>query len=151
MTIEIRRLEPGDGALVMVAGELFDALPDPQATERFLTSPGHHLLLAVDDNRPVGFVTGVEMTHPDKGTEMFLYELGVIEAAWRQGIGTRLVEALRDLAAERGCYGMWVLTEDDNEAAIATYRRAGAQPAPGPVMLGWRLAGREPAESQRPR
>ena len=27
------------------------------------------------DERPVGFVSGVEETHPDKGTEMFLYEL----------------------------------------------------------------------------
>jgi hypothetical protein len=29
------------------------------------------------DDVDVGFVTGVEMTHPDKGTEMFLYELSV--------------------------------------------------------------------------
>jgi ribosomal protein S18 acetylase RimI-like enzyme len=139
VTIDIRRLEPGDIALALVAGELFDAPPDPEATQRFLGSPDHHLLLAVDDDQPVGFVTGVEMTHPDKGTEMFLYELGVVEAAWRRGVGARLVEALRDLATERGCYGMWVLTEDDNDAAIGTYRRAGGQEAPRPVMFGWPL------------
>ena len=35
-----------------------------------------HLLMALEDERPVGFVTGIETVHPDKGTEMYLYELG---------------------------------------------------------------------------
>jgi ribosomal protein S18 acetylase RimI-like enzyme len=140
VTIEIRRLEAGDLPLVLVAGELFDAPPDTAATERFLATPGHHLLLAIDDDQPVGFATGIEMTHPDKGTELFLYELAVAQAAWQRGIGTQLVEAMRDLAAARGCYGMWVLAEEDNVAALATYRRAGGTEAPRPVMLGWPLA-----------
>ena len=29
------------------------------------------------------------------------------------------------LARERDCYGMWVLTDDDNAAAMAAYRGAG--------------------------
>ena len=60
------------------------------------------------------------MTHPDKGTEMFLYELAVDEPWRRQGIGAALVTALGDVAQQRGCYGMWVLTEDSNRAAITT-------------------------------
>jgi ribosomal protein S18 acetylase RimI-like enzyme len=43
-------------------------------------------------------VTGVEMTHPDKGTEMFLYELGVADEHQGRGIGRALVSALADLA-----------------------------------------------------
>jgi len=54
----------------------------------------------------IGFVSGVELTHPDKGSEMFLYELGVDAAARRRGVGRALVEALRALARRRGCYGM---------------------------------------------
>jgi hypothetical protein len=34
--------------------------------------------------------------------------------------------ALASLARERGCYGMWVLTGEDNPAAQAVYTRAGA-------------------------
>ena len=71
-------------------------------------------------------ISGVETTHPDKGTEMFLYELGVDEDARRQGVATALVNALAALARERGCYGMWVGVDTDNAAARATYRRAGA-------------------------
>ena len=32
-------------------------------------------------------VSGVETTHPDKGTEMFLYELGVAALATYRGTG----------------------------------------------------------------
>ena len=126
MEVEIRRLGPGDEQLVHAAGELFDSAPNADATRRFLREPTHHLLIAYGDQaRPLGFVTGVETTHPDKGTEMFLYELGVDEPARRRGVGSALVDALLALARERGCYGMWVATEPANDAAIATYRRAG--------------------------
>ena len=77
------------------------------------------------------------MTHPDKGTEMFLYELGVDDAARGQGAGKALVAALRDLAEERGCYGMWVLTDADNEAAVRTYQAAGGgEPDPQVLLTG---------------
>ena len=46
----------------------------------------------------MGFTTGVEMTHPDKGTEMFLYELEVTEAFRRRGIGFALLTQLKELA-----------------------------------------------------
>lgn len=84
----------------------------------------------------------MQTTHPDKGTEMFLYELGVDRSARGQGIGVALVQALAALAAERGCYGMWTGTEPDNVAALRTYERAGAVIAPPAVMLEWSFDGR---------
>src|SRR6202011_5343539 len=78
--VEIVRLGPGDADKGMAAGQLFDTRPKSSATERFLTEPGHHLLVAYQDGLPVGFITGVETVHPDKGAEMFLYEMGVDEA-----------------------------------------------------------------------
>jgi ribosomal protein S18 acetylase RimI-like enzyme len=139
--VEIRRLGAGDEAAVLAAGALFDDDPDPDATRRFLSESGHHLLLAYRGGRPVGFVSGVETTHPDKGTEMFLYELSVDPPARRQGVGRALVEALTSLAWERGCYGMWVGTETDNIAARATYERAGARETPPHLILEWSLGG----------
>ena len=87
----------------------------------------------------MGFVSGVEVTHPDKGTEMFLYELGVDEQYRRQGIARALVVALAGIAIDNGCYGMWVGTEHDNVAALATYRSAGAGPPEPSVTLTWRF------------
>jgi aminoglycoside 3-N-acetyltransferase I len=130
-----------DVGAVMGAGDLFDGPPIEDATRRFLEQAGHHLLFAYDDaGRAVGMISGVEMTHPDKGTEMFVYELEVAAAARLQGIGTALVEALTRLAKERGCYGMWVGTEHDNAAAQATYRKAGADEEEPFLLLNWDLA-----------
>jgi GNAT superfamily N-acetyltransferase len=82
-------------------------------------------------------VSGVETTHPDKGTEMFLYELGVEEASRGQGIATVLIQALAELARVRGCYGMWVLTDADNSAAVAAYRASGGQEPTSHLMITW--------------
>lgn len=139
MTIELKRLGPGDDSMVLEAGHLFDGPARPEAVGRFLADPDHHLFVAYAENEPVGFVSGVELTHPDKGTEMFLYELAVDESHRQSGVGTALVIALRDLARERGCYDMWVLTDDDNEAALRTYRKSGATESSAHVMLTWQM------------
>jgi ribosomal protein S18 acetylase RimI-like enzyme len=135
--MQIDRLDPEDLERVLAAPHLFDGPPTAEWTDRFLGADGHHLLFASFEGVDVGFVTGVEITHPDKGTEMFLYELGVDEAARRRGAGQALVAALRDLAQERSCYGMWVLTDAGNEAALRTYRSAGGSDPDPQVVLDW--------------
>ena len=132
---------PGDEDFVLGAPRLFDSEPRRDATARFLAADDHHLLMAFVGEEPAGFVSGVETTHPDKGTEMFLYELSVHPDRRGLGIGKALVAALGDLARDRGCYGMWVATEPDNAAAIATYRAAGATPPEPAVVLEWTFAG----------
>lgn len=139
MSLEIKRLRTGDDALVVGAGHLFDQQPRPDAIRLFLAESTHHLFIAYEDGEPVGFVSGVQMTHPDKGPEMFLYELAVDEDHRQRGIGTALVTALRELAREKGCYDMWVLTDDGNEPALRTYRKSGSSESTDQVMLTWRF------------
>ena len=133
--MEIRRVTEAEA--VEAASPLFDREARPDATSRFLTSRDHHLLVAYEDSKPVAFVSGVETTHPDKGTEMFLYELAVAEPFQGRGIGKALVLALVELARRRGCYGMFVLTDQDNLAALATYASAGATNDGPQAMLSW--------------
>src|SRR5436190_23902731 len=110
--MNIRALGQGEDGAVAAAQHLFDGPSDPGATARFLADPNHHLLVAYDPaDRPVGFVSGVELTHPDKGTEMFLYELAVDGPVQRRGTGRALVEALATHARERGCCGLFVFTD----------------------------------------
>ena len=123
------------------AASLFDTGLLPGAVARFLADDRHHLLIAYAGGTAVGFVSGVEMTHPDKGTEMFLYELGVAEEARNLGVGRALVAELADLARTRGCYGMWVLTDDGNPAALKAYAAAGGvREHPDSVLLAWEFA-----------
>jgi ribosomal protein S18 acetylase RimI-like enzyme len=139
-TVRIERIE--EASAVERGAELFDGPPIASATADFLRNPGHHLLFAYDAaDRPVGMISGVETTHPDKGTEMFLYELGVVEGARRQGIATALVRALAALARDRGCYGMWVAVDDDNVAALAMYRGTSPTEDAPTVTLSWDLTG----------
>jgi aminoglycoside 3-N-acetyltransferase I len=127
-----------EAASVRAADHLFDEPSDAAATEAFLASPTHHLLVAHDETgRPIGLISGVETTHPDKGTEMFLYELAVDEASRRQGVATRLIEALGELARARGCHGMWVAVDPDNAPALATYRRARPAAEEPAVIFSW--------------
>jgi len=125
---------------VIAAQDLFDGPARPDWAQRFLTEPGHHLLVAYVDDQPVGMVTGVEMTHPDKGTEMFLYELAVADEHQRRGIGRGLVTRLAGIARDRGCYGMWVLTDRTNVAAMTAYQAAGGTDDGESVVLVWTFA-----------
>ena len=135
--MEIRRLGPTEVERVMAASSLFDEPVSHAWASLFLARAGHHMLIAYIDDASAGFISGVEMTHPDKGTEMFLYELSVAEEYRGRGVGRALAAALANLAAVLGCYGMWVGTEPDNIGAIATYQAAGAdQPDPF-ITLTW--------------
>lgn len=135
MDLKIRRA--ATASEVAAADAVFDGKSQPDWTRKFLASPDHHLLVAYADGVVAGMISGVETTHPDKGTEMFLYELGVLDDFQGQGIGRALVSALAALARERGCYGMWVLTEHDNVAALKAYGAAGGVQDGRPVMLSW--------------
>jgi ribosomal protein S18 acetylase RimI-like enzyme len=137
---EIRHLRPEDVDALLAAEHLFDHAPRPDWARKFLESEDHHILIAYLDDEPAGFVSGVETTHPDKGTEMFLYELGVAEAHRRQGLARALVEELGRLAVSRGCYGMWVATEPANAAALSTYRASGSDAGEESVILTWEFA-----------
>jgi ribosomal protein S18 acetylase RimI-like enzyme len=145
--VEIARLGPDEAERVVAASPLFDGPATRAWASQFLSRDGHHLLMATINGVDVGFVSGVEMTHPDKGTEMLLYELAVAEPHRRRGVGRSLVAALVELAREQGCYGMWVGTDDDNVAALATYHATGAgEPEPS-VILTWSFAAEDQHEA----
>lgn len=134
MNLMIRLADTADA--VVAAGHLFDTPPTRSGAQAFLRTPGHHLLLAYVGDDPAGFVSGVEMRHPDKEPEMFVYELGVDEAYRGRGIASALLRSLGALAATRGLRGLWTATEADNLAAQATYARAGAD-AEAVVAYTW--------------
>ncbi|WP_455354504.1 N-acetyltransferase family protein [Streptomyces sp. SYSU K217416] len=136
--MEIRRATTV--AELSAAQHLFDGPVRQAWAERFLASPGHLMLIAYVDGFPAGMVSGIEMSHPDKGTEMCLYELGVDEAYRRRGIGRALTDALAAVARERECYDMWVGVDTDNDPALATYRSAAAKDDGVFALLSWPFA-----------
>ena len=90
MSVVVRLLQDGDQALLGHAlPGVFDHDIDPELADRFLRDPRHHLVAAIADDRPVGFVSGVDYWHPDKQREVWINEVGVASAWQNRGVGTR--------------------------------------------------------------
>jgi ribosomal-protein-alanine N-acetyltransferase len=136
--IELWEAAVGAEERVKAAERLFDHPVDVDVTRRFLQDEGNRLVIAYVDGEPAGFVSGTELSHPDQARpELFLNELAV-DAAYRgRGIGKELVARLWELAQDRGCRGMWVLTDESNTAANKVYAGAGGIRQADQVMVGW--------------
>lgn len=135
--IEILLLGPADLArLCAVSAGLFDEDIRPDQAAAFLADPMNLCILAYDADEAVGMVTGTILRHPDKSPALFVNELGTREGWMRQGIATALMERIRAEARARGCDGVWLGTELDNEVAQSFYRSLGAEELQG-VFYGF--------------
>jgi aminoglycoside 6'-N-acetyltransferase I len=142
MNVEIRRLYPGDDALVKrIAEDVFDEPVRPDRLAAYLASPGHFMIVALSDGIIVGQCAAVIHRHPDKVTELYIDEVGVSPGFQRQGIARRMLDAMFALGREQGCGEAWVGTEPDNVAARALYesRSEAHGPAEAFVMYVYEL------------
>lgn len=137
----MRRLGPGDEVIADAACRLFADDGPPLDVARFLNRAEAHLFVAEDEGGVCGWVYGHELVHPDGESTMLLYALDVDESARRRGHARDLTTAFVDHARSIGCTEVWVLTEDDNEAALVTYASAGGvRESDQSVMFVWKLA-----------
>lgn len=130
MNVQIKLLAPGDEALFQrVVPEVFDHDIVAENAAEFLRDARHHMAAAIVDDHIVGIASAVNYLHPDRPPELWVNEVGVAPAYRRQGVATRLLDALFELGRTLGCGEAWVLTEPTNEPALALYRSAGGQSA----------------------
>ena len=142
MTIAIKILDRNDlDILQNVDPDVFDNSIDIPRSEEFLTDSRHHLAVAIDGDRVVGFVSAVHYVHPDKPRpELWINEVSVAETHRRQGLAKRLMNAVFDLARDLGCTEAWVLTDRENTAAMNLYSAVGNSETPSDhVMFTFRL------------
>ena len=128
MAIELRRMQPGDELeFSEIAPEVFDEPIHPERLEAYLLEPGHLMILAFDDGVVVGQCAAVIHRHPDKVTELYVDEVGMAPTHLRQGIATRMVEAMFTWGRELGCREAWLGTELGNLEANGLYRKLGGR------------------------
>jgi len=133
--ITIRNLGPEDAHILdRVHPDVFDNTPDPSRAWAFLATRINELVVALDAGTVVGFASGTVLMHPDKPTAFFIQEVGVADAYQGQGIATKLMRRIGDLARDRGCEDIWVLTEEGNTTARGLYKKLGGVEADGLVM-----------------
>jgi len=63
-------------------------------------------------------------------SEIYIYDLAVDEKHRRRGVATKLIRALRPLAAEWGAEVIFVQADPEDEPARALYRSLGTEEAP---------------------
>jgi aminoglycoside 3-N-acetyltransferase I len=110
----IRRLGPGDEDVIRAFAE-----DEPQTA--LLDDARTTFVAAFDGEAPIGFAFGYVLPRRHgRPTIFFVYEIDVDERYRQQGIGRRLMEEL--LFGHKEAF---VLTEADNDAAMALYASLG--------------------------
>ncbi len=138
----IKLLDPSDlHILNNVAEDVFDDPIVESSAQEFLADPRHRLVVALDNNVVVGFVSAVIYLHPDKpAPELWINEIGVAPTHQRQGIGKALMQTILEEAKQSGCSEAWVLTDRANLPAMAMYKSAGGEETlPDSVMFTFKL------------
>jgi len=133
MNVKIRRLIIGDedNALkvvrqVMPVEERNGREPSIPHLRTFLAQESNYLIIAEDGNAPVGSLTAYRMPALCcDATMVYIFEIEVTENYRRQGIGTRMINLLKQFCLEDGVEDIWVATEKDNQAARRLYESTG--------------------------
>ena len=140
--IEVKLLGPADLRMLdKVARDVFDDPIVESSAREFLGDPRHRLVVAMDKDLVVGFVSAVIYVHPDKpAPELWINEIGVTPTHQGQGIGKALMQAMLAEAKQSGCSEAWVLTNRTNLPAMAMYKSAGGEETlPDQTMFTFRL------------
>lgn len=135
--VEVRQLGPMDVAvlrdMLAVFGQAFgdlptylDAQPDDEYLAGLLNSPTFVAVAAFQDGRVVGGLAGYVLPKFEQArSELYIYDLAVLETHRRRGIATALIGELKKLAAARHVYVIFVQADHGDHAAIALYTKLG--------------------------
>ncbi len=134
---DIRRLGPDDVGpmreLLAVFAEVFDeratycdAQPSDAYLRDLLADEHFAAIVALSEGVVVGGLAAYELRKFEQArSELYIYDLGVIEPCRRRGIATALIEEARDIARAMGCWVAFVQAEAGDAPATALYARHG--------------------------
>ena len=137
MRLEVKRLEPKHASLAADVVRYFAAkdLP-PEYLERFLANPANYLIVAHVEGELAGFLLAYALERlKEESHKMFIYEIEVAEGYRRKGVGTALINYVRDIVRRRKMVSAFVFTNHSNEGAVAFYKSTGAKVEGGDDLL----------------
>jgi ribosomal protein S18 acetylase RimI-like enzyme len=139
VTIANRLLGPADLPLLRELLTLFGkAFGEPEEFESapasddylraLLAREDFVVLVAQEDGDVVGGLAAYILPKYEKERkEAYLYDLAVDAGHRRRGIATGLIEALKPVARERGCYVIFVQADQGDTPAIRLYESLGTR------------------------
>lgn len=134
---ETHVLGPEDAGLLRrlleVLGEAFEdpenytaAPPDEAYLRRLLAGDTFVAVVALVGGEVVGGIAGYLLPKFERErSELYLYDLAVLEAHRRRGVATALIDALARLATARGAYVIFVQADRGDDPAVALYETLG--------------------------
>jgi aminoglycoside 3-N-acetyltransferase I len=85
-------------------------------------------LVAIEDEVIVGGLVAYELEKFEQARrEVYIYDLAVHAAHRRRGIATALIDGLREIAAQRGAWVIYVQADYGDDPAIALYQKLGVR------------------------
>lgn len=99
-----------------------------EAMNIFLSNKSNYLIVAVDEDEVVGFIVAYELQRVDRNLKaMFFYEIGVLRKYRNKGIGTALINYIKEICREKNIMKMWLPTERSNIPAVKLYTKTGGE------------------------
>jgi ribosomal protein S18 acetylase RimI-like enzyme len=91
------------------------------------------------DGEFAGFLYAYELARLEREAPMmFLYSIDVLPERREKGVGKKLIEKLKSVCAGRGFMKMYVITGEENEAAVRLYESVGGKrQAEDDVIFVW--------------
>ncbi len=125
--VTIDRLTEGDEDTAQAVAELLCAsCGGREKLARFLANPNNVLMVARQDDVPVGFALAYVLERFDSRTPMlYLHEIDVSTRHHREGIGRALVEELRRLCVTEQYSKMFAMTNRSNTPAVRLFESTG--------------------------
>lgn len=125
MEITIQRVVDFDEEFIR---SLFESANEKNVSPnpKFLADERNVLLVAYADQQACGMLYAYILMSPHKlRPELFLYSVDTFQHFRKQGVAVKLIESLKDFAKAQGCNEMFVMTNNNNKAAMGLYEKTG--------------------------
>ena len=134
----VRRLGSQDVVLMQAANRLFadvfgeDGYHGPPAgpdhLEKLLADDKFIALAAYVDGEMSGAIAAYELVKFEaERSEIYIYDLAVIERYRRQGVATALIAAVQEIGRDKGAWVVFVQADPPDEPAVALYDKLGTR------------------------
>ncbi|MEO1045423.1 MAG: N-acetyltransferase [Pseudomonadota bacterium] len=135
--MNIRRLTPEDLPLFRAVNQLFANVfempeeyggspPDDVYVHRLLGKPHVIILAAMEGEEVIGALTAYELEKFEQArSEIYIYDLAVLEAHRCRGVASALIEQTRTIARQCGAWTVFVQADWDDTAPVTLYTKLG--------------------------
>ena len=129
MELKVRRLEPKDAPLAADVVKSFAAKRvSLEYMERSLSNSLNYLIVAELDGDVAGFLLAHALQRLKQDSyKMFIYEIDVAKEQRRKGVGTALINHVREIIRKEPIMSAFVFTTYSNEGAVEFYKITGGK------------------------